>query len=462
VVAFEFRADEPGDMARMPSAVEQRPGDTLHADRAQEEVVGMAQGLPRPGRQSVERCVVVGFRPAPGVVVLGRVEMVVEPFEVRPEVMVQQVLGAGGVVGNDGRGPAGQLRGQAGIAHGGDAVPEVGAVEGHENDGTDARQVARADRVRLLPRFEVSAEGHADCPHRQGIGVFGEVERDHFAPAPGRRRLDGGQVNGNDGLGVRILHDEARHEFHEESEPGEGAGDGRRVESVAPAQQERVVELRDAPGLGQPGEDFGGAPDAPDEVMAASAQDMQRFDAVVGEDVFDRGLHRFLQREGAGRIEIGVGREIEIHILDVEVRQQRVAVGQGAADVASGLELRREFPRQEGLALGGVRVVRCDVFRGEVARLVGPEELEHARAHGGLAVIVAEGFGDVGHDAEETTCGSRAEWGVGPSLRRTAYEQSACRRRRRSTSDVTTGRWCTLWSESTTVSEAACGRCELQ
>ena len=152
-----------------------------------------------------------------------------------------------------------------------------------------------------------------------------------------------------------------------------------------------------APGLGQPREDLRSAVDPPDEVVAASAQNVERLDAVVTEDAFHRHLDRFLQGESAGRIEVGLGREVEIDIFDVEVGDERIAVGQRAANVASGLELCGQFPRQEGGAFGEARRVGRDVFRGEVPGLVGTEELQHALPHGGLAVVVAQSVENVGH-----------------------------------------------------------------
>ncbi|MFN9940393.1 MAG: hypothetical protein ACK56I_13055, partial [bacterium] len=83
IVAFEFGADQSCYMARMPSAVEQGIGHRLHTDRAQEEVIWMAQSLPRTGRQSVERSMVVGFRPATGIIVAGRVKQIVRSLEIR-------------------------------------------------------------------------------------------------------------------------------------------------------------------------------------------------------------------------------------------------------------------------------------------------------------------------------------------------------------------------------------------
>ena len=52
-------------------------------------------------------------------------------------------------------------------------------------------------------------------------------------------------------------------------------------------------------------------------------------------------------------------------------------------------------------ALGGTRVVRRDVFGGEVAGRIGPEEFQHARPHGGLVVIVAKCVGDIGHNVRK-------------------------------------------------------------
>ena len=94
--------------------------------------------------------------------------------------MVQQVLRAIGLVGNDRRRVAGQGRGELGFPHRGHAMTQVGHIEGDEDDRSDARQIARADGITLLPRLEVSTVRHANRPHGQGIGVFGKIDRDHF------------------------------------------------------------------------------------------------------------------------------------------------------------------------------------------------------------------------------------------------------------------------------------------
>ena len=66
--------------------------------------------------------------------------------------------------------------------------------------------------------------------------------------------------------------------------------------------------------------------------------------------------------------------------------------------VASGFELSRQFPRQQRRARGGGWRVGRDVFRGEVARFVGAEELKHAGPVGRLSVVIAKGIENVSHD----------------------------------------------------------------
>ena len=149
--------------------------------------------------------------------------------------------------------------------------------------------------------------------------------------------------------------------------------------------------------FGQPREDPRGAADAPDEVMTAPAQDMQRFDAVMTEHALDRQFERFLQGKGTSRVEVGIGREVEIDILDIEMGDERIAVGQGPADIASGIELRGQLPWQERSACGQRGCVCRDVFGSEVSRLVGSEEFQHPLPHGGLAVVIAEGFENILH-----------------------------------------------------------------
>ena len=122
-----------------------------------------------------------------------------------------------------------------------------------------------------LPWLEVSAVGNADGAHGEGIRVFRKIEGDHFASASGGSDLDGGHGHGDDGLVGGEIDHQPRDELHEEPESGKSAGDRRSIESIPPPDEQRVVQLCRAAGIGQAGKDLRGAMDAPDEMVTASA-----------------------------------------------------------------------------------------------------------------------------------------------------------------------------------------------
>ena len=176
----------------MPAAFEQGLGDALHADRAQKQVIGMAQSLACAGWEMVERRPVVGLRPTAGIIVLRGVKVLVKFVEVRSEIMVEQMLSPVGLVGNESRRIARQVGGQSRVAHRGHPVAQIGGVEGDKNNRSDSWEVGWSDRVGLLPWLEVSAVGHTNSAHGEGVRVFLQIEGNHFTSANRSFDLDGG------------------------------------------------------------------------------------------------------------------------------------------------------------------------------------------------------------------------------------------------------------------------------
>jgi hypothetical protein len=70
-------------------------------------------------------------------------------------------------------------------------------------------------------------------------------------------------------------------------------------------------------------------------MVASSAEKVQRPNALGDKKVFDRLDYRSLEREHPVRVEIWFPREVKVHILDVQIGDQELAVPQRALDVTT-------------------------------------------------------------------------------------------------------------------------------
>lgn len=68
-------------------------------------------------------------------------------------------------------------------------------------------------------------------------------------------------------------------------------------------------------------------------MVSAAAEEMERSDAITTEQRLDGFLHRKLQFEDPLRMKKGFGRLVEVHILDVEIDEERFAVPKRTRDV---------------------------------------------------------------------------------------------------------------------------------
>ena len=131
--------------------------------------------------------------------------------------------------------------------------------------------------------------------------------------------------------------------------------------------------------------------------MAAPAEHMQGVDAAMLEDAVGGLRHGFLELECSLGIQIRLGGEIEIHIFDVEMGDERLLVRERTADVEALLQAVKKLIRREWLAHRPLDAVGCNVVAGRRRGGLAAKELQHPRANDGAFIKGAEGLAYVLH-----------------------------------------------------------------
>jgi hypothetical protein len=127
---------------------------------------------------------------------------------------------------------------------------------------------------------------------------------------------------------------------------------------------------------------------------------MQGVDAAVLEDAVDGFRHGFLEFECPLGIQISLCCEIKIYILDVEMGDEGLAVGERAADVEPLLQAVKKLIRRAWLAHRPLDAIGSDVVAGGRGGGLATKELQHPRANGGAFIKGAEGLAYVLHGGE--------------------------------------------------------------
>ena len=276
----------------------------------------MLQCQPRPLGQIIQRGAVVSAMPHPRSIMPGGMKKFMEATECRLPVVPEHRGRPAGAIGNHRGNRLRQTRGRPRIPHRHHALPDVHPVDRDENDRPDPGNILLADRVKLLPGLQVGAErdAHRACPQR--VGVFRDVDGNHLPAALRGTDLDRRHFNRNRAVRRGKFDDQPCEEFHREPQSGKSP----RNPGISAFRRTIGANLR--PERLQLRKNWGTAVDPPGEMVPSPAQDMQRTDTVKGKNAVDRLRDRFLQREGPIRVEVGLRGEIEIHIFDIEVRDQ--------------------------------------------------------------------------------------------------------------------------------------------
>jgi hypothetical protein len=124
---------------------------------------------------------------------------------------------------------------------------------------------------------------------------------------------------------------------------------------------------------------------------------MERVDAAMFKNAVDGSRNGFLEFEGSFGIEIGLCGEIKVHILDIEMGDERFAIRERAANVQALLETVEKFIRHARLAHWPFHTIRRDVVAGCSGWSFAAEKFQNPRAHSGAFVESAQGLTDVLH-----------------------------------------------------------------
>ncbi len=170
----------------------------------------------------------------------------------------------------------------------------------------------------------------------------------HFAAVIGWADFHRSQLNGNFCERRGDLFYPMREKFHYQAQPGEGASqfdrNGAPIWRMTflfgfPQARRTAPEFRQLFELGRV------LFDSPNEVVPATAQDLEWFDPVLLAEAADCLFNRLLNGKHAFWIDKRFRRIIEVDVFDIEVRNQPVAVPKRTADFEAIIQKRIQRSR---------------------------------------------------------------------------------------------------------------------